>query len=77
MKTKRVFQIVDNKCHYRSLIMFKGLPIEYVSKERKDALVYSYDEAKRAANYYQKKQVPIMIESVTLSKGKILEGYDY
>ena len=70
-KKIKVYQLVDEKCNYRSSIMFKGEPIDYISKNRKEAIVYTYDEAKRIAKYYiEEKNIPVMIESRTVYSKK-------
>lgn len=70
---KKVYQLLDAKCKYRSCIIFKGEPIDYISDNKKDALVYTYDEAKKFAKYYiEEKNIPVMIECRTVNSRKDL-----
>ena len=60
---RKVYQIMDADSNYRSILMFRGEPIEYVSKKRRQAMIYTYDEAKNVAKYFiEKRNVPVMIE---------------
>ena len=66
-KERKIYQILDANCNYRSCIMFKGESLDYISKERRKAIVYTYDEAKKIAKYYiEEKNIPVMIECRTV-----------
>lgn len=63
MKERKVYQIMDGNGKYRSFITIRGEHLDYISKERKQAIVYTYDEAKKVAKYYiEEKNIPVMIE---------------
>ena len=63
-KARKVYQLVDGNSNYRSSIIFKGESIDYISKNRKEAIVYTYDEARKIAKYYiEEKNIPVMIEA--------------
>ena len=48
-KERRIYQIMDADCNYRSCIVYNGEELDYISKERTKAIVYTYDEAKKVA----------------------------
>ena len=65
-KERKIYQIMDANCNYRSYIEYNGEPIEFVCKERTKAIVYTYDEAKKIAKYFiEEKNIPVMIECRT------------
>jgi hypothetical protein len=69
---KTVYQVVDEKGYYRSIVKSNGEIIEFSSKEEKDAIVYTYDELKKAVRYYVNElDISIMIETKNISKGKL------
>lgn len=64
---RKIYQILDKDCNYRSCITFKGEPIEFTCKQRTKAIVYTYDEAKKVAKYYiEERNIPVMIECRTV-----------
>lgn len=65
---KEVYQIMDINCRYRSLIKSDVGDIEFISKKRKQAIIYTYKEAKKVAEYYIEKNIPVMIEQRTAKK---------
>lgn len=69
---KKVYQVVDDRGYYRSIVISNGEIIEFISKEEKDAVVYTYDELRKAIRYYVNElDIPIMIETKNISKGKL------
>jgi hypothetical protein len=71
-KSKRVYQVVDEKGYYRSIVKSNGEIIEFSSKEEKEAIVYTYDVLKKAVTYYTHElNIPVMIETKRISKGKL------
>ena len=71
-KSKRVYQVVDEKGYYRSIVKSNDEIIEFSSKEEKEAIVYTYDELKKAVTYYTHElNIPVMIETKRISKGKL------
>jgi len=70
-KERKIYQILDANCNYRSCITFKGESLDYISKERRKAIVYTYDEAKKIAKYYiEERNIPVMIECRTVYSKK-------
>jgi hypothetical protein len=70
-KERRIYQIMDADCNYRSCIVYNGEELDYISKERTKAIVYTYDEAKKVAKYYiEEKNIPVMIECRTVYSKK-------
>jgi hypothetical protein len=68
---KKIYQILDKDCNYRSCITFKGEPLDFICKERTKAIVYTYDEAKKIAKYYiEERNIPVMIECRTVYSKK-------
>jgi len=69
---KTVYQVVDEKGYYRSIVKSNGGIIDFASKKDKDAIVYTYDELRKAVRYYVNElDIPIMIETKNISKGKL------
>lgn len=69
---KRVYQVVDEKGYYRSIVTSNGEIIDFASREDKDAIVYTYNELKKAIRYYVNElDIPIVIETKNISKGKL------
>lgn len=63
MEGRKVYQLIDANGKYRSTVKFKGVHVDFISKERKEAIVYTYDQARLLAHYYIKeKNIPVMIE---------------
>lgn len=61
---KAIYQIIDGNNCYRSSIMVDGRPLDFISKKREEAIIYTYDEALKIAEYYiDKKNTPVAIES--------------
>lgn len=68
---RKIYQLVDANGKYRSTVSFKGEHIDFISKERGEAIVYTYDEAKKIARYYiEEKNIPVMIECRTVYSKK-------
>jgi len=63
---RKVYQIMDAQSKYRSRVKVYGEDLEFISKKRKDAVVYTLDEAKKIAKYYVEKDIPVMIECRTV-----------
>lgn len=60
---RKVYQLIDANGKYRSTVTFKGVHVDFISKERREAIVYTYDQARLLAHYYIKeKNIPVMIE---------------
>jgi hypothetical protein len=71
-KLKRVYQVVDENGYYRSIVTSNGEIIDFASKEEKDAVVYTYDEVRKAIRYYVNElDIPVTIETKNISKGKL------
>lgn len=69
---KRVYQVLDEKGKYRSMVKINGEIVDFISRESKDAIVYTYDDIKKVINYYlEEKKIPIVIEAKTISNGKL------
>lgn len=64
-KERTVYQVMDMNFNYRSLIISNGEPLDFISKKRKEAIVYSFDDAKKVAKYYTDRKIPVMIECRT------------
>jgi len=56
------YQIVDSRNRYRSIMLVQDEPIEFINKDRKDAIVYTKKEAFGLAKYYSTKGVDVMVE---------------
>ena len=70
-KERKIYQIIDKDCNYRSCISFKGEPLDFISKNKQQAIVYTYDEAKKIAKYYiEERNIPVMIECRTVYSKK-------
>ena len=68
---RKIYQIMDKDCKYRSLIHYQGELLDYTSENRMKAIVYTYDEAKKVAKYYiEEKDIPVMIECRTVHSKK-------
>lgn len=71
-KLKRVYQVIDKRGHYRSIITSNGEIVDFISEDSKDAIVYTYDELKKVITYYAHElNIPVMIETKRISKGKL------
>jgi hypothetical protein len=69
---KTVYQVVDENGYYRSIVTSNGEIIDFASKEEKDAVVYTYDEVRKAIRYYVNElDIPVTIETKNISKGKL------
>lgn len=69
---KTVYQVVDEKGYYRSIVKSNGGIIDFASKEEKDAVVYTYDEVRKAIRYYVNElDISVTIETKNISKGKL------
>ena len=63
MEGRKVYQLIDANGKYRSTVTFKGVHVDFISKERREAIVYTYKDALLLANYYiERKKIPVMIE---------------
>jgi hypothetical protein len=60
-KIRIVDQLVDHTGKYRSLIMVYGEPLEFVSKDRKEAIIYSPAELSKALLYYEHNNITVEI----------------
>lgn len=61
---RTIYQIVDRRNRYRSSIMVDGKPLDFISKDRDEAIIYTYDEALKIAEYYiDKRNIPVEIEA--------------
>lgn len=61
---RTIYQIVDGRNQYRSSIMVQGRPLDFISKDREEAIIYTYDEALKIAEYYiDKRNIPVEIEA--------------
>jgi hypothetical protein len=60
-KIRVVDQLVDDRGRYRSIIMVYGEPMEFVSQDRKEAIIYSQPELSRAIDYYKENNVSVSI----------------
>ena len=61
---KKVYQIVDRYGKYRSRTTICGEEVDFVSKEFKEALVYTLDEANALVKYYnEEKNIPVKVET--------------
>ena len=70
---RKIYQILDKDLKYRSLIPYQGEMLDYTSDHRREAIVYTFNEAKKAAKYYiEEKNVPVMIECRTVAKRKYI-----
>lgn len=68
---KEVFQIMDVNCRYRSFIKSTVGDLEFISKNRGEAIIYTYNEAKKIAKYYtEERKIPVMIECRIAKKKK-------
>ena len=63
---RKVYQIMDGNGKYRSKVKICGEDLEFTSRDRKDAVVYTLNEAKEVAKYYVEKDIPVMIECRTV-----------
>ena len=63
---RKVYQIMDSFGKYRSRVKVYGEDLEFISRKRKDAVVYTLNEAKEVAKYYVEKDIPVMIECRTV-----------
>lgn len=68
VKEKEVFQILDENCEYRSLIRSDVGDVEFISKNKKQAIIYTFNEVKKIFKYYTKKNIPVMIERRIVTK---------
>lgn len=61
---EKIYQIVDENGKYRSRALLCGEEVDFISKNRKEAIVYTLDEAKKIAKYYiEEKNIPVMLET--------------
>jgi hypothetical protein len=63
---RKVYQIMDGNGKYRSKITIHGESVEFISRDKKEAIVYTLNEAKELAKYYIDKDIPVLIECRTV-----------
>ena len=61
-KQRKIYQLVDSDLKYRSVLFVQGEPVEFISRNRKEAIIYTKKEAFALAKHYKKNGVKVMVE---------------
>ena len=70
-KIRVVDQLVDDRGRYRSVIIVYGEPVEFISQDRKQAIIYSQPELDRAIDYYKENNVNVSINRYFIDSEEI------